>query len=782
MKHVALPFCLVLVLSCITACMPYGLVPPRTSAFENWKAADLRYLQAPDSDPQHSLIAVYQRQADFDLQIRLDVLDLTPPLDFDLYLAFDTRPGGSTALPMLGIQSGLAYELLIKIPADGLPEALDENLNPLPNLIPRTANHPGLGILTVSLNRGALPGSLSQWGLQVFLTAAGKNFILSETPAIFPTHTHPRPAPLLLVFWDSLPAASPAQTLRRWEGAHTGPLGGRHGLSVLLQAAHDRQIPLVLADLLQPASLTGLSAAGGRARVRAAAWGGDVLLAETAFGDPQAWQVSQSQSRNSAQQGGLPAGSLAFGAFTPALPGAYSSYFANLADRSHVVFWQGKRLVPLPTPVYRAGEVTSEPQLTQAGLSLAVRQALLNAALSDDPTQLVVLGGSLPESAWGDLSAAPAAFAYIATHPWILPLRAADLQTFPALPAAALPLPVGCHDLLCTPPIPEIIPVTGSGQPAPSGISLPNLRLALRRELETLPPGTFSQSAWQSYLALTAPTADARLAGLQANALGQIGYLALAARWNNQPAARSDCTLDLDYDGLPECVLASDTWLAVLKLEGGRLVFAAQRSPHAHMPLQASEAGSGTRSAGAAQWVGAAAQFGVGLSDPTKWQPQLGPAGDPADIPGAFAPQTGSGLYAQFTAQSVRPGQINLRAPDGSGTRTFTISGLELRVVIQSNTPQTLRIPITLPGGAQPPAPQLLAGEQWLWQPPSGPGLRIRVQGAETLASTSCLDSAEVMTVQENPNRAYPPGHYLPYPLAVLEAQGSQVNFIFSAP
>ena len=38
------------------------------------------------------------------------------------------------------------------------------------------------------------------------------------------------------------------------------------------------------------------------------------------------------------------------------------------------------------------------------------------------------------------------------------------------------------------------------------------------------------------------------------------------------------------------------------------------------------------------------------------------------------------------------------------------------------------------------------------------------------------------MNASENPNLAYPPGHYLPYPLAQIEVQGQQVSILFSHP
>ncbi len=736
MKSVKLFSCLLILFCCLnSACMPQSLVPPAASAFAGWQAADLRYLQAASADPQHSLIAVYQRNQDLDLQIRLDLLDLVQPIDFDLYLLFDTRPGGTTAMPWLGIQTGFEYDLLVKIPASGIPSALDDRLLPLDRLIPRTANHPGQGMVILTLNRAAIPAGSDHWGLQVFLTLAGNSKILSQTPPVFPAHTPMPSAKLLLVFWDTLPAATPAQTLRRWDGAHTGPLGGRHGLSVLLQAAQTYKVPLVLADIHQPAAAAGLAATGGLAGLKTAAWSREVLLPETTWGDPLAWVESLGQSHSTAQAAGLPAGGSAFGSFTAPLPAAYTTFFAKLPDPTHLVSYQGKRLVPLPEAVNPA----EEPPLSQTGLSLTVRQTLLHAALSGDPGRLVVLGSSLPESPWGDLSAAPAAFAYIASHPWISPLRNSDLQTMPSITTNTWPLSPECHDLLCTPAVPEITPVNSTGKPSSAGKTLPIIREELRNALQTLPDNLFSQSAWQSFLALTVPTSNSKLVALQANAVGAVGYLIHASQWSSRLTVRTTCSEDLDYDGLPECVLSTAAWFVVIKPEGGRLVFAAQRGPH-----------------GAAQWVGAGSQFTVGLSDPSEWQPQLGPLGDPANIPGAFGPPAGSTSFGQYGAQILQPGQIRLQSPDGAEIRTFSIRGNQLQVEIWANQTQTLRIPITLPMDAQPPAPQVLR-DQWLWQPPDGPALRIQVQGSSALTGYSCLDTAPAMIHAEDPNRAYPP-------------------------
>ncbi|HBG74072.1 MAG: hypothetical protein A2X25_08255 [Chloroflexi bacterium GWB2_49_20] len=67
-------------------------------------------------------------------------------------------------------------------------------------------------------------------------------------------------------------------------------------------------------------------------------------------------------------------------------------------------------------------------QATDEGLSLEVRLQLLTTALSSDPTDLVVLGGSLPHSTWGDSVMGKAGMAYIAAHPWIQFLNGEKIQ------------------------------------------------------------------------------------------------------------------------------------------------------------------------------------------------------------------------------------------------------------------------------------------------------------------------------------------------------------------
>jgi hypothetical protein len=79
------------------------------------------------------------------------------------------------------------------------------------------------------------------------------------------------------------------------------------------------------------------------------------------------------------------------------------------------------------------------------------------------------------------------------------------------------------------------------------------------------------------------------------------------------------------------------------------------------------------------------------------------------------------------------------------------------------------------------PTLPMLSDRQWVWQPGEGMGLKITFEGDATLSGASFLDSSAALLVQEDPNRVYPRGHYLPDPLAVIEVRGKEVSILFNA-
>jgi hypothetical protein len=132
---------------------------------------------------------------------------------------------------------------------------------------------PSLDQLTISLKGSLLKLSKSNVEpaaaprLQVFLTPAGSPALADQISVISSKGTPPPPAQVLFAFWDSYTAYTPATALRRWDGAHTGPYGGRHGLGNLLRTAQAQGIPLALLDLKNPAALAALDYTSGRQTV-----------------------------------------------------------------------------------------------------------------------------------------------------------------------------------------------------------------------------------------------------------------------------------------------------------------------------------------------------------------------------------------------------------------------------------------------------------------------------------------------------------------------------------
>jgi len=234
----------------------------------SWARADLRLLDPPDALlPAQDIIAAYTRTVikgkippfnnslsmnlDQEVQIRLDFLDLTIQNQFDIYLAFDHQPGGVSEWPW-GSDTQIAWDTLVLLPASGRIQAWDIYHRDVKNLSIRAIRNPILDTVEIRLDARGLPGLNAGYHVQIITTPSGKTEIVDQLAPFHSNDTPPKPAQVLLAFWNSLPANTPAQALRRWDGAHTGPLGGRHGLYNLLRSAHSHKIPLALLDLNPP--------------------------------------------------------------------------------------------------------------------------------------------------------------------------------------------------------------------------------------------------------------------------------------------------------------------------------------------------------------------------------------------------------------------------------------------------------------------------------------------------------------------------------------------------
>lgn len=480
----------------------------------------------------------------------------------------------------------------------------------------------------------------------------------------------------LLVFYDTFAARFPAEALRSWDGAHSGPRGERHGLKHLLDAVETYRVPIVLLDLKAPETLSALDAMGLLPHIQQMERDGLLILPDQ---EGQAPLFGLSPSPFS--WGGMPS--------RPA--------FAFTSDPSHIY----RPLFSQTTYIPVAAESDSS-QPSPDGDSLEVRRALLELALNGDESDLLVLGGSLRDSAWGSPDMVGETLAWFASRPYIHVLNADDLLNFPAKTGQ-----------------PEILPL-------PRDEALAQLEAHYRR--------------------LTEPA------------------LEFVENWQGSPL--SSCASDIDKDNQPECVLANGQYLAVLDPLGGRLTyfFSVARTGR-----EASRRGD---SRSLQQLIGPSWQAAVGLGDPSRWDLSRGEAADPGAYPGAF-----TDLDEPFEAYqpAIAGDTLVFTSLDGARIKTFSLTETGLEVSYQVQEPVTTQIPLLVEPGTrftlgwagkymQENTPGGVA-----WGLGNGPMVRIQAQGQVTMRAFN--ESLDLLAGPEDPDFSYPAGHYVPFPMAVVEAE-----------
>jgi hypothetical protein len=671
-----------------------------------WVYADLRALNPADApSPATDILAVYTRTTYLSVDIRVDLLDINPGDSYRLKLAlWDDRDFSNIPLT-IDISSTGAVQ------TGGIQAGN-------PDIWPRVVQDFQLDTITVNINR-AFIGDRYRLDVSTYTTDP-----LALADEVDNVRSDARPpgehAPVLMAFWDAYPAATPAQALRRWDGAHTGPLGQRHGLKYVLEAAGQHAVPVALLDLKNPASLAALDFMNALPEIKDMVARGLLILPDVAYSGPAT--VALGLSDRAVAGFGVPASQFLYvlspdpsASASPALLTGYRARFMPLTDNTHLAKSGGSILIPLPSA--DAIEATAD------GPSLDVRRLLIKTALSPDPADLVALGGSLPQTTWGDPDMADPTFEWIVAHPWIQPLDSQDILAFPA------------HTQ------------TVAAQPAATG--QPWLDA-----LQSAPENAVTLSAWQTYLTLTAFTPDTQLQALGSAYLGQVGELLAAANWAKKPASRADCRDDLNGDGLDECVLANQAYFAILETDGARLTqffFLDSNGPH--------------------QLVGPSSQFAIGLSDPTEWHPERGEAADPSVIPGAFTDATDT--WTNYIP-TIRGDAVTFTNPDGSRLKTYQLTGNGIEVRYQIQGQGSTLIPLAVDPQKFYSGPTdyqaALAPHSWTWSLAGGSTVEVRTDA--TLSAEGFISAIPFLSLSEDPNLGYPKGDYLPFPLSLVTVQG----------
>ncbi len=730
----------------LTACAPLtgkqaALSVPQV---QKWTPADLRLLDPIDSPSnEQDLIAAYMRQTGADLQIRLDLLDNADPLAYDLHIALDFLLGGHPLSPTDG-NEGFGWDVLVNAPATRNPQiSIREGLS-LPPISPRVVRDSFLDCAVLSIPSQLFSGSrrITAWA---WISLPDASEALDTLGPFQLEGALPPRAPVLLEFTDALPARTPVQLLRRWDGAHTGPYGQRHGIRYLLNAAQSNAVPITLLDLSQPESLRGLQRVGELARVRQMVNTGLLSLPDNGYALPEFAPEIAAYDRTVAAGMGLPVGKASYGySFAGDLRQPDLVYTA-LRDSSHIQQVDAVRFIPSLTSL--------QPQdielIDKDGLTTRALQMLLDTALSPDPSDLVLMGGRLSNSAWGDLTVVEKTLQYIAGHPWIQPLSIVDLVTFPALKKQPGSEIFACkEDPLCIGTGNPVSIVTPYGMPAANSIDSDGLTWLIYDSLTRLPADPFANSAREMFAALIQPVADSTLAKLDASALSQVGFLIEASRWNQNPISQAQCDADLDWDGFPECILSDQVFFNIIDPEGGRLAFAAVRTRNQ-----------------ANQWIGPTFQNAAGLNDSFTGSDRLNSLADTQEIPGAFADQG-----SDWSVYTAVPGenQIELRNAERGLNRSFSLRGGKMLIQIRADS-SIQRIPIYLSALAESNLTQPFAVANSLqWPLAADVTAEIQFEGATIQGYASVLDVLPLLRQSEDPDRAYPAGHYLPFPFLIL--------------
>ena len=684
----------------------------KTDPFSTWHEGFLRLVDPADApNPGSDIIAISSHQLQDSLLFRVDFLG-TPDPSINLQVSLSEFPGQNAGLEVddfsFSYQPGKEFVVYRQEQSSDIEVSLLET---------------GDDWLIFGIEG---PGLLPKPFAKVFTSTDSE--ILDETSWMDLQKTA-RPTYLFISFYNTLQTGTPAQTLRSWDGAHTGPNGSRHGLRYLLEAASEYQVPITLLDIKQPAALDALVQLAEIPQIQELVGQNLLFIPDAVYGDPSAHGQMLSLSRQSGLQYGLSVSNAVFGPVAKTFPGYRMYFYASGTVSAPIYSNASYRLVPVPVDSHNV-------LLDNQGFTIPALQALANAGADPEAALISAFGGDFQDSLWGDPIVAAKAMEYISSHPWIHPLTYIDLNQLSAIPVSDFNN--SCANLLCTPK--NSLELLGDEYSA--------WLKSIYPQLVRLQSNPVTYSAWQLYARITDLTLDSDLALLQWKYRSTLEKLILAAGWADQPYELQAC-----YDSPPPdyCILANDNYLAVVSPETTGLVMLFTRQNNQ-----------------VSQFVAPYSQFIVGLSDPSTWE-MASANPDPALVESGFA-------LDEAMTKSTLPNKISFSSLDGLREITYTLNKDSLEVSITSQDTVSYSLPVI----------GILAGSgngyslnkyHTIHENPQ-PQLLVEISGALSVDSISAFDSADLLSLPEDPNLAYPQGHYLPYPFSMVNIMADQNIFI----
>jgi hypothetical protein len=207
----------------------------------------------------------------------------------------------------------------------------------------------------------------------------------------------------------------------------------------------------------------------------------------------------------------------------------------------------------------------------------------------------------------------------------------------------------------------------------------------------------------------------------------------------------------------PSCTLANETYLAIFDPQGARLtyLFAVTQIDNSRHELH--------------QLIGPSWQVAPGIDT----------------YPGAFADTDNSSLsYEPILDENT----LVFTSQDGTRAKIFQLTENGINVEYQTQKPITTQIPLMVdpwirftPGWADKYWQQNTPDRN-AWGLRNGPMVSIHiipVGGAEGMVTIQTFnESLSLLTSPEDPDFDYPPGHYIPFPMAIAEAEMQDGYFL----
>ena len=484
------------------------------NTFGQWEYDDVRLLDPVDTVyPEQDLISIYTRINNQFFQIRLDFLDLDNITGRDIYIPIDTNPGGADRINIRenGYQNLQIYwDYLIVYQPGGEIKVVSEDYHIVNNVELLITIDTVQENIVFSINQDILPiTTLTK--LQVVITPLNNGNVVDNTQIIFLDSIPPTRPKIQFIYWNTVETTSPAEALRSWAGAHSGPKSSRHGLKYLLDATSKYEYPIFLIDFCTPESISVIDYLSARNQIKQLQMNNQIKTCNAVMMDMNKKVI--------------------IGDFN------YYNIFARIDYAQLTNSFTDNNLYL---------ENSSIVQGNFQDLFLLFKSLIVSSGVSVSPDPMI-LGGDFRISYLGEPPILELLYSYIYNHPWIQVDNNYDPKLIDLINISA----VKTYSI---------------------NLSKSSVEQSIYKLLMNSPNNLISNLAWQVYKSLLDPR-KSELGPLGYAYIGQIGHILAAANWVENPAFISNCNIDLDYDGDYECILSNENIFVTIEPKGGYISF-----------------------------------------------------------------------------------------------------------------------------------------------------------------------------------------------------------------